>query len=186
MPAASKPSVLAICGSTRSQSTNLQIIKAIARLAAPDFNIEIYQHLTELPHFNPDLDGDEVPELVQAFRNQISAADGVLICTPEYVFSLPGSLKNAIEWTVSTTLFADKPTAIITASGLGKNAHESLQLIMKTVGSKMTDATQLLIEGARTKLNSAGEISDSVTLAKVELLVRDLSNMMNNKKDIAV
>ncbi len=105
MPAASKPKVLAICGSTRQQSTNLQIIKAIAQLAADKFDIDIYQHLAELPHFNPDMDIDKVPEPVQAFRNQIAAADGVLICTPEYVFSLPGSLKNAIEWTVSTILF---------------------------------------------------------------------------------
>lgn len=174
-----KPTVLAICGSTRSQSTNLQIIKAIAQLAANDFNIEIYQHLTELPHFNPDSDKDEVPEIVQAFRNQINAADGVLICTPEYVFSLPGSLKNAIEWTVSTTLFAEKPTAIITASGLGQNAHESLQLIMKTVGAKMTGETQLLIEGARNKLNASGEITSNTILIKVKALIDALAAMIN-------
>lgn len=72
-----KPKVLAICGSIRRQSTNLQIINAITQLAANTFEVEIYQHLAELPHFNPDLDKDEVPELVQAFRNQIGAADGV-------------------------------------------------------------------------------------------------------------
>ena len=184
MSAAFKPKVLSICGSTRNQSTNLQIVKAIARLAANDFDIEIYQHLTGLPHFNPDLDIDEVPELVQAFRNQVAAADGVLICTPEYVFSLPGSLKNAIEWMVSTILFDGKPTAIITASGLGQKAHESLQLIMQTVGAKMTDATQLLIEGVRTKLNSTGEITDAATLAKVKGLIAALGALMNTETDV--
>lgn len=183
MSATSTPKVLAICGSIRNQSTNLQIIKAIAQLAANNFDIEIYQHLAELPHFNPDMDVDEVPELVQALRNRIAAADGVLICTPEYVFSLPGSLKNAIEWMVSTILFDSKPTAIITASGLGRNAHQSLQLIMKTVGAKMTDATQLLIEGARAKLNSAGEIIEATTLIQLKELIAAFGAVMNNKTE---
>ena len=184
MPSSAKPKVLAICGSTRSQSTNLQIIKAIAQLAANDFDINIYQHLAALPHFNPDLDVDEVPELVQSFRNQVAAADGVLICTPEYVFSLPGSLKNAIEWMVSTILFDSKPTAIITASGLGRRAHESLQLIMQTDGAKMTDATQLLIEGARAKLNSTGDITDAATAAKLQGLIAAFSEIMHSKTDM--
>ncbi len=63
-----------------------------------------------------DLDGENPPEAVLAFRKQIAAADGVLICTPEYVFTLPGSLKNALEWCVSTTIFSQKPTGLITAS----------------------------------------------------------------------
>jgi NAD(P)H-dependent FMN reductase len=54
-----------------------------------------------------------------AFRKKIEDADGVLICTPEYVYSLPGSLKNAVEWMVSTTLFTDKPAALITAASSG-------------------------------------------------------------------
>ena len=180
MPTLSTLKVLAICGSTRRQSTNLQIIKAIAQLAADDFEVEIYQHLAALPHFNPDLDDEQVPELVQAFRNQIGAADGVLICTPEYVFSLPGSLKNAIEWLVSTTLFYGKPTAIITASGLGQKAHESLQLIMKTIEAKLSDTTQLLIEGARPKLNSSGDITDAATLVKVKELIAAFTKNMHN------
>ena len=68
------------------------------------------------------------------FRKSIEEADAVLICTPEYVFSLPGILKNALEWTVSTTVFSDKPTALLTASSSGEKAHESLLLVMKTLG----------------------------------------------------
>jgi NAD(P)H-dependent FMN reductase len=95
--------VLAISGSTRKESSNLQIIKAIARLSADSLDMDIFQELDSLPHFNPDLDGDQAPPVITAFRHRISEAAGVLICTPEYVFSLPGSLKNAIEWMVSTT-----------------------------------------------------------------------------------
>ena len=175
--------VLAICGSTRQHSANLQIIKAVQELAATELDIEIYNDLTALPHFNPDLDNDNSPSIVNAFRNKIETADGVLICTPEYVFSLPGSLKNAIEWTVSTTVFSNKPVAIITASGLGEKAHESLQVIMRTIQAKMVPETQLLIQGARAKLGSAGEISDETTLNKVKELVSSFSGLMKPEQE---
>jgi chromate reductase len=166
-----KKKILAISGSTRVNSSNLQIIRAIAALASDDVVIEIYNKLNELPHFNPDTDDDNLPGAVEEFRNKIKEADGVLICTPEYVFSLPGSLKNAIEWTVSTIVFLNKPVALITASGLGEKAHESLQLIMKTVGAEFNEQTQLLIPGARSKVSNNGEITDGATLIKVKALL---------------
>ena len=116
--------VLAISGSTRKESSNLQIVQAIARLSADNLDMDIFQELDSLPHFNPDLDGDQVPPAVTAFRNRIREAAGVLICTPEYVFSLPGSLKNALEWMVSTTIFSGKPVALITAAAQGEKAHD--------------------------------------------------------------
>jgi NAD(P)H-dependent FMN reductase len=174
-----KRKVLAISGSTRKDSANLQIIKAIACLASDRFDVEVYDGLAALPHFNPDKDTDEnVPEIVKKFRNKIKNADGVLICTPEYIFSLPGSLKNAIEWTVSTTVFSDKPVALITASASGAKAHESLLLIMETVQAKFTPELQLLISGARAKLNSQGEISDEITLQNITRLVSNFVNAL--------
>ncbi|MGN6164693.1 MAG: NADPH-dependent FMN reductase [Flavisolibacter sp.] len=127
--------VFAVCGSTRTHSANLRLLQAIAKLAAAEMETEIYNDLAQLPHFNPDLDkeNDEAPAVVQWLRNKIKEADGVLICTPEYVFSLPGSLKNFIEWMVSTTVFSEKPVAFITASASGVKAHADLQLIMKTI-----------------------------------------------------
>lgn len=165
-----KKNILAISGSTRVNSSNLLLIKAIAALSSKDADMEMYNKTGELPHFNPDLDSGIVPQAVEEFRNKIQEADGVLICTPEYVFSLPGSLKNAIEWTVSTIVFSDKPVALITASGLGEKAHESLQLIMKTVGAEFNEQTQLLIQGARSKVSEKG-ITDEATLIKVKELI---------------
>jgi chromate reductase, NAD(P)H dehydrogenase (quinone) len=104
----SKKKVLAICGSTRTQSANLSIIQYVADIVTKQLEIEIYDDLAALPHFNPDLDKEKAPEIVEEFRSKIKNADGILICTPEYVFSLPGSLKNAIEWCVSTTVFSEK------------------------------------------------------------------------------
>ena len=171
--------VLAISGSTRKDSSNAQIIKAIARLSAGSLEIDLFEELDALPHFNPDLDQDNIPLAVTTFRNRISAADGVLICTPEYVFSLPGSLKNAIEWTVSTTLFSRKPVALITASSLGEKAHEALLLIMRTIEARFTPQSQLLIQGPRTKVNSSGEITDALTLRNIEALITAFTNELN-------
>jgi NAD(P)H-dependent FMN reductase len=171
--------VLAISGSTRKDSSNLQIIKVIARLGAGRLDMDIFQELDGLPHFNPDLDKDDVPPAVTAFRNRISAADGVLICTPEYVFSLPGSLKNAIEWTVSTTVFSGKPVALITASSQGEKAHEALQLVMRTIEARFTSQTQLLIQGPRAKVNANGDVTDKTLLRELEELVTAFGKELN-------
>ena len=167
-------SVLAICGSTRSDSSNLQILKAIKKKFADKLNIEIFSSIASLPHFNPDHDIDEnVPLPVKEFRQLIASSDGVIICTPEYVFSLPGSLKNAIEWTVSTIIFSEKPVALITASGLGSKAHEALMLIMKTIYAKFNEQTQLLISGARSKVDRAGNIVDEKTIESINELMEN-------------
>ena len=79
-----KNKILAISGSTRVQSTNLNYIRAIAQLSADIFEIKIFQGLTDLPHFNPDLDIEflTAPEVVKSFRQLLREADGILICTP--------------------------------------------------------------------------------------------------------
>lgn len=72
-------------------------------------------------------------------------------------------MKNAIEWCVSTTVFSDKPTGLITASASGEKAHEEIQLIMKTMMSKFTNGTTLLIQGAKGKINEQGQLTDDKT-----------------------
>jgi chromate reductase len=178
-----KRKVFAISGSTRKDSANLQIIKAIAAMTNEKWQIEIFNDLALLPQFNPDIDKEgALPQIINEFRNKIQEADGVLICTPEYVFSLPGSLKNAIEWTVSTTVFSDKPVALITASASGIKAHESLLLIMETIVAKLSPKSQVLISGARAKLNANGQITDELTLNKIKELVADFEEMMHSAK----
>lgn len=150
--------ILAITGSTRKNSSNYKILKYISENIKSEFEVEIFEDLADIPHFNPDLDNENLPKQVEAFRNKIIAADGVLICTPEYVFSLPGSLKNALEWCVSTTIFSNKKTGLITASASGEMGHEQLILIMKTLEAKFDNDTQLLIQGIRGKINEEGKI----------------------------
>ncbi|HVE57940.1 MAG TPA: NADPH-dependent FMN reductase [Pyrinomonadaceae bacterium] len=163
--------ILAISGSLRAKSTNLTIIENIAEMFSGQINVTIYHGLARLPHFNPDLEQSEPVAEVADFRRRIREADGVLICTPEYVFSIPGALKNALEWTVGTSDFAGKPTALITASSLGEKTHESLFLVLKTIEAKISERTALLISGARSKVNSEGKLSDAATIEAINLLI---------------
>jgi chromate reductase, NAD(P)H dehydrogenase (quinone) len=176
--------ILAISGSTRTNSSNFQLLNAIASLSADRWDVDFYQEIAELPYFNPDLDREEPPAAVGRFRQKIQEADGVIICTPEYVFSLPGALKNALEWTVSTVVFSEKPTALIVASASGQKAYESLILIMSTLGVKLTEQTTLLIQGARSKLNSQGQLADENTLQAVKQLIDSLSETMETSSAI--
>src|SRR5690348_2511875 len=100
-----KKKIIAICGSTRKTSSNLNLINAIIDLTRNKFEISIFEGLDNIPHFNPDLDNENPPESVKNFRKQLKGADGILICTPEYAMGVPGTLKNAIDWTVSSCEF---------------------------------------------------------------------------------
>ena len=168
--------IFAITGSTRKNSSNYKILKYISENIKSEFEIEIFEDLGEIPHFNPDLDTENPPEKVTLFRDKIKEADGVLICTPEYVFSLPGSLKNALEWCVSTVIFSKKRTGLITASASGEMAYDQLSLIMKTLEAQFDRKTQLLIQGVRGKMNEKGEIINKETAIALDDFIRNFEN----------
>lgn len=170
--------VLSICGSTRAASSNLDVIQAIARLAHDRFSVQLYSGLEQLPQFNPDRDNEDVPAEVADLRKQLRAADGVLICTPEYALGLPGALKNAINWTVSSMEISKKPVALITASLSGEKAHQSLLGTLLIIESRMTQDSQLLISAVRTKVGRDAAINDEATREGVEKLIRSLVEMM--------
>jgi len=171
----SSPNILAISGSTRITSVNNAILHHIQTTQ----NITIYEGLTTLPFFNPDLtDPENLPVQVQHFLSLIENADGVIICTPEYVFSLPGVLKNAIEWCVASTVFQDKPLAMIVASLSGQKAFESLDLVMTTVGARATPGTKLLISGAYSKLDKATQTLDKHTITLLDSLMSSFRDLL--------
>lgn len=170
-----KKKILAISGSTRKNSSNEKILLAIRELYKEELEVDIFSDIDRLPYFNPDLENVDLPSLVSDFRDLIKNSDGVIICTPEYVFSLPGCLKNALEWTVASTVFTSKPFAYIVASALGEKAFESLDLIMKTlIQEEIPETSKLLIQGGRSKFNQSGEMSDEKILSEIKGVVRSL------------
>jgi len=168
--------ILAITGSTRKNSSNYKILKHISENIKTDFEVEIFEDLDKLPHFNPDLDTDNPPEAIISFRNKVAQVNGIIICTPEYVFSLPGSLKNALEWGVSTTVFSKKKVGLITASASGEMAHEQLILIMKTLEAQLEEENLLLIQGVRGKINEEGKIINDETLIALKKFIDNFEN----------
>lgn len=129
--------ILALCGSLRARSSNLALLQAAQALAPPSLDIEIYARLGELPHFNPDLDGDALPASVADFRARLGACAGALICTPEYGHGLPGSFKNALDWTIASGEWMEKPTLILKAAR-SHHAHDSLLEILTTLMAKVS------------------------------------------------
>src|SRR5215510_6083509 len=144
--------IIAISGSTRKYSTNLSLINAIKDLYGDRLEIKIFEGLAEIPHFNPDLNTDNAPDKVVSFRKKLTEAEGILICTPEYAMGVPGTLKNAIDWTVSSMEFSHKPVALITASTLGQKAHQSLLDTLKIIEAKIDESCQLLISHASARI----------------------------------
>jgi NAD(P)H-dependent FMN reductase len=174
--------ILAICGSTRQRSANLDLISAIIKRFS-NIEVEIFKGLDAIPHFNPDLDNEEPPGTVLEFRNRLKEADGVLICTPEYAMGVPGTLKNAIDWTVSSMEFSHKPTALITASTSGEKGHRSLMETLKVIEAEIPDSSQLLIPHIKTKLKS-DEIIHPDTLTHVENLINSLINSIKEEQNV--
>lgn len=170
--------IIALCGSTRKTSTNLSLLHAIRSLTETKFTFSIFQGLANLPHFNPDLDNDTPPSEVIEFRKLLRGADGILICTPEYAMGVPGILKNAIDWTVSSCEFSKKPVALITASSLGEKGHASLLETLKIIESNITEETQLRISYAKTKISQAGVIVDEATKREVESLLEAFNHLI--------
>ena len=93
--------VYALCGSQRRNSTNRSLLEAIRDSAPEGVDVEICGLIELLPIFNPDLEGDATPDVVERFASKIGMADGVIIACPEYAHGLPGGLKNALDWLVS-------------------------------------------------------------------------------------
>lgn len=170
--------IFVINGSASRNSSNQKLIDNIADLAKDFFSLTVFNILKTLPHFDPELSIAGTPKAILDFRHEIETADGILICTPEYVFSIPSGLKNAIEWCVSTTVFSDKPVGLITASAAGQKGHEELQLIMKTVMTRFTPGTTLLIQGIKGKINEQGEITDSTTKEKLAVFIREFKTLL--------
>ena len=111
--------VLGISGSLRAGSYNSALLRAAVERAGDDLVIDVYDGLRELPPYDADLDTDEPPAEVAALRRAVTGADGLLIATPEYNYSVPGVLKNAIDWAsrpVPGSSLERKPIAIMGAA----------------------------------------------------------------------
>ncbi|HEY4788920.1 MAG TPA: NADPH-dependent FMN reductase [Bacteroidales bacterium] len=172
--------IMAISGSLRSNSSNTMLVKAIEKLIPENIDYSIYEDLKSIPLFD---ESDNPPAAITKFREAIASADGVLICSPEYAYGISGVLKNAIDWTVSSGEFYDKPVAIITAAINGERAHAALLLIFEALSAQIDEAETLIIPFVRSKLNKDGEITDATTLTAIQAVINSfIHNIQHNNQ----
>lgn len=138
--------VLAISGSLRAASSNASLLRIAAGLAPEGMTFAWWDGLDSLPHFNPDLDaeGADVPVRVAAWRDAVTLADGVVISSPEYAHGVPGALKDALDWLVSTPALFEKPVVLLNAAATGGLfAQEALAETLRTMGARVLDDASL-------------------------------------------
>lgn len=179
--------ILGISGSLRADSTNTIILKTLGSLLPSGITFEIFEGLDKIEHFSPGLasPGLDSPglfdtEAVIRFKTAINKADAVVICTPEYAFGVPGTLKNALDWTVGTGDLNDKPVSAISASPLnsgGNNALASLLLTLTALGTKKNEASALSIPNVKGKI-ADGRVTDAHTLNELSVQCANLLGLI--------
>ena len=137
--------VLAICGSLRRSSSNRALITAATRLAPKSVEVSLYDRLQDVPAFNPDLDTDVPPLAVAEFRSALQRCDAVLISTPEYAHGVPGVLKDALDWVVSSGEFIDKPVAVVNASARATHAWNSLLETLTVMSARVISEASITV-----------------------------------------
>lgn len=160
--------LLGISGSLREKSYNSGLIRTASNLLPEGVTFSMAS-IRELPFYDGDIDVEPQPAAVMSFKDQIERADGVLIATPEYNYSYPGVLKNAIDWASrgATRPFHDKPVAVIGASpgNFGAvRAQTDLRRLMSAVSGAVLPRPELLVTNVHTKIDDQGIITDEATL----------------------
>ncbi len=153
--------IFTIPGSLRSGSSNHNILKFLGTLVPDGINYTIYDSLATIPPFDPGLDNDTTPQPVAELHRLITNADAIIICTPEYAFGVPGQLKNALDWLVSSGTLVDKPVALITASSSGEYAHPSLLRTLGALSANVIEEACLLVPFIRARIQD-GVLDDEL------------------------
>lgn len=186
--------ILGICGSLRSGSYNLALLKAAAELApASGMEIRIFSGLESIPPFNEDTERNGDPKPVQRLKEAIRAADGLCIATPEFNYNIPGVLKNALDWAsrpANSSVLARKPAAIMGASmGAGGTirAQMALRQVFVFTQTQAMLQPELYISRAQEKFYESG-LTDGETRSRLEIFLAAFSawsQMFQKEKTLA-
>ena len=178
--------ILAFSGSLREGSFNYGLLKAVQEILAessilPQVEFEIFD-LSSIPLFNIDLKSSGEPESVSTFKQAIAVADALLIATPEYNASIPGVLKNAIDWAShprSQSPLAGKPLAILGAGGRSGTAHAQRHLreIAQHLNMHILEKPEVMVARAWEKFDDQGNLVDPETRRQVGEMLIELVRM---------
>lgn len=162
--------ILGISGSLRDGSYNTALLHAAARHAPQNLTVEVYDCWHFLPYYNEGLDTDPPPSAVRRLRATIGAADAILIASPEYNFSIPGGLKNALDWASRPAdhwALRHKPVAIMGAT-LDDNAsirgHLALRQVLHATECDVVAKPEVLLARAAERFDETGQLIDHVAI----------------------
>ena len=172
--------VLGIAGSLRAASYNRALLRAARELAPPGMSLRSFEGLREIPPYDGDVEVAGVPPPVAALKQAVEAAGAVLIATPEYNHSIPGVLKNALDWASRPpgSSFRGKPVAITGAStgAMGTvRAQEELRRVLRTLGVFVVPSPEVLVASAATRFDAEGRLQDEATRKYLGRLLAELA-----------
>jgi chromate reductase len=172
---AAKITVLGISGSLRKASFNSGLLRTAQELLPEDMILEIYD-IANIPLYNEDIWAAGVPEVVKDFKARIAAADALLIATPEYNYSIPGVLKNAIDWASrlpKDSPLNDKPIAIMGAGGIMGTSRAQAHLRQVAVYTNMhpLNKPEVHVQRSWEKFDAEGNLTDEPTRQLVQQLL---------------
>jgi chromate reductase, NAD(P)H dehydrogenase (quinone) len=178
--------ILALPGSLRRRSYNRRLLEAAAEIAPAGVSVHVYGHgeLASVPLFDEDVEKETGggPEAVRRLRGEVAAADGLLIATPEYNQSIPGVLKNTLDWLsrdAAGEVLAGKPVAIVgaTAGRWGTRlAQSALRQVLTATGSLVLPAPALFAAGAEALFDEEGRLCDAATRRQLAAVVAAFAN----------
>jgi chromate reductase, NAD(P)H dehydrogenase (quinone) len=171
--------ILAVSGSLREGSFNTSLLRAALEAAPEGVELEIWEGLGELPLYDEDIE-DDAPESVRRLREDWAAADAILFSTPEYNGSVPGGLKNAIDWASRPRLEAvlrNKPVAVVGAS-TGQFgalwAQQDLKRILGIAGARVV-GTEIPVARAHERIDNEGQLLDGEVFEQLRLHLTTLA-----------
>lgn len=174
--------LLAISGSLRAGSSNRSLLEAARALAPDGSTIDLYADMAALPHFNPDVESSGIlPAEAVALRALVSAADGLLISTPEYAHGLPGSFKNVLDWLVGAEDFAGKPVALVTPSARSVYAQEQARLVLTTMAATFVDAASVVIPLPSRETSADAIIRDPALAGQLRSALDELISVIRDR-----
>ncbi len=168
MSASATPRLLGLSGSIRRASTNTAILNTLSEKLGAKATLTVFP-LNDIPLYNQDLEPDSLPQPVQALKAAITAADGIILCSPEYNHGMSGVLKNALDWAsrpVFTAPLTGKPALVMTSSpGYvgGARAQAQMQETLASTLSRVVVRPQVVIAGVMQKIVD-GKLTDEATV----------------------
>jgi len=168
--------VLAISGSLRSVSSNTKVLRVASAVAREDISILIYSGLSTIPPFNPDLDLEPAPTAVADLRINLCECDAVLISSPEYAHGIPGVLKNALDWTVSSGELYGKPVALFNTSPRATFAQAALAETLTVMGARLISQLCISMPTVAGEVNERSLFLHSETASAVRHVLTELVN----------